>query len=70
MEILQAPLEVGRPVEFSSGEAKVCMLFFFFYIFGSTKIYMANEPGCVQITSLSSALEFASGEKKVLGGRP
>lgn len=68
MEILQAPLEVGHPVEFSSGEAKVCMLLF--YIFGSMKIYMANEPGCVQITSLTSALEFAYREKKVLGGGP
>lgn len=42
-----------------------------FYFFGSVKIYTANESGCVQITSLSSALRFASEEKKVvLGKRP
>lgn len=42
-----------------------------FHIFGRRKIHTANEPGCVQITSLSWALDFASGEKKVvLGERP
>ena len=69
VELLQALLEVQCPVEFSCGEAKFSMLPF--HIFGRRKIHIANEPGCVQITSLSWALDFASGEKKVvLGERP
>ena len=69
VELLQALLEVQCPVEFSCGEAKFSMLPF--HIFGRRKIHTANEPGCVQITSLSWALDFASGEKKVvLGERP
>lgn len=39
-----------------------------FHIFGRLKIYTANGPECVQITS--SALEFACEEKTVLGERP
>lgn len=45
MEILQAPLEVGRPVEFSSGEAKVCMLFFFFTFLAARKYIWPMNQG-------------------------
>lgn len=33
-------------------------------IFGRLKTYTASESGCVQITSLSLAFKFASGETK------